>query len=104
MTWYRLNLPIDASELDARLDQYRDVVQQAIARIGARDLVARIYCTRDPRGGAEIFLDLEGRQPGWMLLKMMRCERLGGPPSEPLELLGEVVDGAASVSAPFRPA
>jgi hypothetical protein len=104
MAWYRLNLPVRAEDLDGKLDEYRDMVQGAIARMGGRDMSARVYCARRPGGAAEVFLDIEGKQPPWYLLRLVRLEAIPEPPRSGLELLGEVVDGAARAADPLRPA
>lgn len=104
MAWYRLNLPVQAAELDARIDEYRALVESAVARLGGRDMSARVYSRREASGHAQIFLEVSGRQPSWFVLKLIRCEAAPEPPRGELTLLGEVVDGAARVGDPVRPA
>jgi len=102
MAWYKLNLPLRADELDAKIDQYRGMVQQAIGRLGGADTRARVYCARRA-GDAEIFLEIEGRQPSWFMMKLMRCDAIDAPGAPDLELLGEVAEGAATLRDPVRP-
>ena len=104
MAWYRLNLPVRSADLDAKINQYRDTVQTMVARLGGRDMTARVYCRREIAGDAKIFLDIDGKQPAGFMLMLMRCEAIDAPPRDGLELLGEVADGGATLRDPVRPA
>lgn len=97
MTWYRLNIALRSAELDAKLDEYRDFVQGAIARLGGRDMTARVYCERGSVD-ATVFIEIVGQQPSWLMLRMMRFEIIEAPPSATLELLGEVANGRAVIT------
>jgi len=104
MAWYRLDLPLSSADLDSKINQYRDTVQTMVARLGSRDMMARVYCSRQPSGTAEIFLEIDGKQPAGFLLMLMRCRAIDAPPRAGLELLGEVADGGATLRDPARPA
>ena len=104
MAWYQLNLPVRSADLDAKMNQYRDTVQTMVARLGGRDMTARVYCNRQASGDAKIFLEIDGKQPASFMLMLMRCQAIDAPPREGLELLGEVADGGATLSGPGRQA
>ncbi|MEO8504718.1 MAG: hypothetical protein ABI609_12540 [Acidobacteriota bacterium] len=95
MAWYRLNLPLKSAELDEKLDEYRDLVESAIARVGGGEMTARVYCDRRA-AEAHVFLELEGRQPSWLTLRMMRLSSVEPPRGRAhLELLSEIANGIA---------
>jgi len=104
MAWYRLDLPVRSADLDAKINQYRDTVQTMVARLGGRDMRARVFCRREASGDAQVFLEIDGKQPASFMLMLMRCQAIDAPPRDGLELLGEVANGGATLSGPGRPA
>ena len=73
-------------------------MQGAIARFGGATWRHRVYCDRR-KADAEVFIEIEGRQPSWLTLRMMRCESIELPRDRAgPELLGEVANGAAGTA------